>query len=61
MYYRDKINYYYFQAKYQLKDGKIIEDGVKDRKKYIKINKNGKIITLFEVSKEESLYHNVNY
>ena len=59
--YRDKINYYYFQAKYQLKDGKIIEDGVKDRKKYIKINKNGKIITLFEVSKEESLYHNVNY
>ena len=59
--YRDKINCYYFQAKYQLKDGKIIEDGVKDRKKYIKINKNGKIITLFEVSKEESLYHNVNY
>jgi len=58
---RYKINYYYFQAKYQLKDGKIIEDGVKDRKKYIKINKNGKIITLFEVSKEESLYHNVNY
>ena len=58
---RYKINYYYFQAKYQLKDGKIIEDGVKDRKKYIKINKDGKIITLFEVSKEESLYHNVNY
>ena len=59
---RDKINYYYFQAKYQLKNGEILNTGNDKKGTYIKIkNNDGKIITLYEVSKEESLFHNVHY
>ena len=55
--YRTQSNYYYFQAKYTLKDNKF--DEVTDN--YVVVNNNNKNIRLNIVPPKESLYHNVEF
>ena len=55
--YRTQSNYYYFQAKYTLKDNKFEE--VTDN--YVVVNNKNKNIRLSIVPPKESLYHNVEF
>ena len=51
------INYYYFQAKYNLNSSKIIkaEDGK------VTVEKNGKRIEFHEIPASEVVFHNIHY
>ncbi|WP_410002745.1 hypothetical protein [Fusobacterium animalis] len=55
--YRTQSNYYYFQAKYTLKDNKF--DEVTDN--YVVVNNKNKNIRLNIVPPKESFYHNVEF
>lgn len=56
--YREKTNYYYFQARYALRVKKVISAD----DKYAKIiRSNGKEMSLKKVPENESIYHNIEY
>ena len=56
--YREKTNYYYFQARYALRVKKVISAD----DKYAKIiQSNGKEMTLKKMPENQSIYHNIEY
>ena len=62
--YREKVNYYFFQAKHSLRDvkylGKIDNNGEKIKISH-RVSNETKIMEMNKVSEVESLYHNLEY
>ena len=62
--YREKVNYYFFQAKHSLRDvkylGKIDNNGGKIKISH-RVGNETKIMEMDKVSEVESLYHNLEY
>ena len=62
--YREKVNYYFFQAKHSLRDvkylGKIDNNGEKIKISH-RVGNETKIMEMNKVSEVESLYHNLEY
>ena len=55
--YREMINYYYLEAKYNLNSAEIIKTG--DGK--ITVKKDGKKIEMHEIPSSEAVFHNIHY
>ena len=55
--YREMINYYYLEAKYNLNSAKIIKSSASS----ISVEKNGKTILLYAIPDEEAVFHNIHY
>ena len=60
--YRDKINYYYFQAENHLKDSTVLATGTSNGITQIAVKtKDGKTVSLSEIPQTEAVFHNIHY